>query len=205
MKNTKTLMTVAAMATLGFAANAAHALTFDLSLVYTGATPGGTAPWMTITITDVAADTVNMSISHNASSAAGQFISDVYFNLDPFVGSMSVSNEVNANKRSGLTLSNNGINGAAGNVFDMNVQFVTSNSSGGANRLKPGETWSADLMAAGLSANSFNAVNNMGNYVGAHLQGIQGGLSSHITTPEPGTWAAIGLGALALLRKRKKA
>lgn len=206
MKNTKNLMTVAAMATLGFAANVAHALTFDLNLVYTGATPGGVAPWMTITITDVAADTVNMSISHNASSAANQFISDVYFNLDPFVGSMSISNEVNANKRNGaIAFSNNGINGAAGNQFDMNVKFVTSNSGGGVNRLKPGETWSADLMAAGLSANSFNAVNNMGNYVGAHVQGIAGGLSGHVTTPEPGTWAAIGLGALALLRKRKKA
>lgn len=205
MRNFKSALILAAVATVAFSASSASAVTFNLSSVYTGATPGGTAPWVTVNITDVAANKVNISVSHNATSVAGQFISDLYLNLNPFVASVTVSNEVNANKRNGaIGLSLDGINGAAGNVFDMNISFVTSNSGGGVNRLKPGEVWSADLTGAGLAASNFLALNNKGNEVGAHLQGIPGGLSSHITTvPEPGTIAALGLGAVALIRRRK--
>ncbi|MBX7132012.1 MAG: PEP-CTERM sorting domain-containing protein [Fimbriimonadaceae bacterium] len=199
------LMRASALLVVLSVAGASQALTFNLNSVYTGATPGGTAPWATVTITDVAANIVNLRIDHNASSAAGQFISNLYLNLDPFIGSMTISNEVNSNKRDGaIGLSLNGINGAAGNQFDMVVPFETSNSGGGVNRLKPGEFWSADLTASGLSSSNFNSVNNKGNYVGAHVQGIAGGLSSHITqVPEPGTMAALGLGALAFLRRRR--
>lgn len=201
----KRLIRASALLVVMSVAGASQALTFNLSAIYTGATPGGTAPWATVTITDVAANKVNLRIDHNASSAAGQFISNLYLNLDPFVGSMAISNEVNSNKRNGaLGLSLNGINGAAGNQFDMSVSFNTSNSNGGANRLKPGEFWSADLTGTGLAAANFNSVDNNGLYVGAHLQGISGGLSSHITqVPEPGTIAALGLGAMAFLRRRR--
>lgn len=185
---------------------AGHALVFNLDGVYTGATPGGTAPWATVTITDVAANKVNLRIDHNATSAAGQFITSLYLNIDPFVGGITLSNEMNSNKRSGAIQNVlNGVNGAAGNNFDLGVDFETSNSGGGVNRLKPGEFWSADLTGTGLSAASFNAVNNKGNYVGSHMQGINGNLSGHITVvPEPASLAALGLGAFALLRRRSK-
>ena len=201
----KRLTRASALLTVLSIAGGSQALTFSLSAIYTGATPGGAAPWATVTITDVAANKVNLRIDHNATSAAGQFISNLYLNLDPFVGSMTISNEVNSNKRDGaIGLSINGINGAAGNQFDMRVSFNTANSGGGVNRLKPGEFWSADLTGTGLAAANFNSVDNNGLYVGAHVQGIAGNLSSHITqVPEPGTMAALGLGALAFLRPRR--
>lgn len=200
----KRLTRVSALLVVLSVAGASQALTFNLSAVYTGATPGGAAPWATVTITDVAANKVNLRIDHNATSAAGQFISNLYLNLDPFVGSMTISNEQNANKRDGvLGLSLNGINGAAGNQFDMRVSFHTSNSGGGVDRLKPGEFWSADLTGTGLAAANFNSVDNNGLYVGAHFQGLAGGLSGHTTVPEPGTMAAMGLGAFAFLRRRR--
>lgn len=200
-------LALAGMVVVGVAAStASHALVFNLDTIYTGATPGGSPPWVTVTITDIGVDMVNLRVDHNASSAAGQFVSNLYLNLDPFIGSMTISNEVNANKRDGaIALSLNGINGAAGNQFDMGISFETSNAGGGVNRLKPGEFWSADLTAVGLSSANFNAVNNNGLYNGAHMQGIAGGLSGHITTvPEPGSIAALGLGALALLRRRAR-
>lgn len=184
----------------------AQAITFNLSNVYTGATPGGSAPWITVNITDVATDTVNIAVTHNATSAVGQFVASLYLNLDPFISSATISNEVNANKRNGaITFANNGVNGAAGNQFDMGISFVTSNSGGGVNRLKPNETWSADLTATGLNAGNFTSLTNNGLPIGAHIQGIVGTIGSgHVTTvPEPGTVAALGLGALVLLRRRK--
>lgn len=187
---------------------ASHAVVFDLNFVYTGATPGGSAPWVRVTVNDVAANKVNLKIEHLSGSAAGQFISNVYLNLNPLFGSMSISNEVNSNKRSGaLTFGNQSINGG-GQRWDMRVAFETSNSGGGVNRLKPNELWSADLSASGLSAANFLDTNDDGSYAGAHLQGIAGGLSSHISSvvPEPTSVAALAIGAVGLfLRRRKKA
>ena len=91
------------------AATSSQAIVFNLNTVYTGATPGGVAPWMTITINDVSTDVVNMIISHNATSAPGQFISDVYFNIAPSVSSVSLSAEVNANKRSSISVATDAV------------------------------------------------------------------------------------------------
>lgn len=187
----------------------AQAIQFDLGVVYTGATPGGTPPYITVKIVDVGTNKVNLRVDHNSGSSAGQFVSNVYLNLSPFFSSFAISNEINANKRNGaFSLSNNGVNGGAGNTWDMGIGFVTSNSSGGVNRLRPGEFWSADLTATGLSAAAFNAINNQNRYAGAHVQGINGNNSGHVASmtpvPEPATISALALGVLAMIRKRRK-
>lgn len=202
----KNFTKVLALGAIMSCAAASQALVFALGITYTGATPGGVAPWVTITITDVAANTVNVRVDHNATSLAPQFVRDVYLNLTPFVSPITISNEVNANKRAGFSIANNAINGAAGNLYDMNISFTSSNSNGGANRLNSGEFWSADLTGTGLSSANFNAVTNNGLFAGAHVQGIAGGQSGHVTVvPEPATMAALGIGVAALIRRKRKA
>lgn len=199
---------MASMVGMAIAATHAHALVFNLNVVYTGATPGGSGPWAKITITDVATNKVNVRVDHLLTDVTeDRFISNVYLNLDPFVaGPPVISNEVNSNKRNGaVAFSLNGIAGAAGNNFDVRVPFQTSGSGGGVNRLKQGEFWSADLTATGLAAAKFNAVSDNGLFAGAHIQALTNSPGSgHITTPEPGTWAAVGLGALAICRRKRK-
>jgi len=188
------------------------ALVFNLNTTYTGTAPAGTAPWARLTVTNVAANKVNVKFEHLSTSAESRFITSLYLNLSPFISNLAIvsGTEVNGNKRDGFTVSNNGVNGAAGNNFDVGVGFKTSNSGGGVNRLKQGEFWSADLTGTGLSALTFATANNKGNFIGAHIQGLNGGQSGHITTtgqpvPEPASLAALGMGAVALLRRRKKA
>jgi hypothetical protein len=172
--------------------------------VYTGTTPGGTAPWVTITITDVVANQVNVRVDHNAGSAAGQFVTNVYLNFSSSIGSIGLSGEVNGNKRNSFTRGNDAVNGAAGNVFDMAISFNSSNSNGGINRLKPAEFWSGNLTAAGLSASSFNETSNLGLLAGAHVQGIGGVNSGHVTVPEPASLTMLGIAALGFLRRRQR-
>ncbi len=196
--------------TAGLAAIGTFALpatvTFNLNSIYTGATPNGTAPWVTITIDDIAANKVNVRVDHNATSVAPQFVSKVWLNVSPFVSDITISNEVNANKRDGFSLSNNNVNGGGGHVFDMELSFVTSNSGGGVNRLKPGEFWSGDMTGTGLTATNFLDVSNNGLLAGAQIQGIDGVNSGHVgIVPEPATMTALalGIGAIAARRKRK--
>ncbi|HRJ26841.1 MAG TPA: PEP-CTERM sorting domain-containing protein [Fimbriimonadaceae bacterium] len=191
------------------AAAASQALVLQLDTVYTGTTPVGPAPWITVTITDVALNTINLRVDHNVGGPSNQYLADLFLNLNPFVASATLSNEVNSNKRAGAPVfALNGVNGAAGNQFDLGIAFEQSNSGGGVNRLKPGEFWSADFTATGLSTANFLDVSNQGLYAGAHIRGIQNQFSGHVGTntvvPEPGTMAALALGGLALHRKRRQ-
>lgn len=200
----KKLLFVAGMAVVSSAAFSATVV-FNLNSLYTGTTPSGTAPWVTITIADIAANKVNVKIDHNATSVAGQFVSNVYLNMDPFVSGITISNEVNANKRNGFGTALNGVNGAAGHNFDMEINFQTSNSGGGIDRLKPGEFWSGDLTGTGLAANNFLSVDNFGMFAGAQVQGIPGNQSGHIAAvPEPATMFGLAMGVAAIAARRRK-
>lgn len=180
---------------------------FNFGTLVTGDPPSG-SNIATMTISDTVANSVLVTLSHNASSATGQFITDLYFNLNPYV-TVVPSAETPPNKFDSFSQGNGSV-GTAGYDFDLRQQFQTSNSGGGVNRLKPGESVTFVLTGGGVDAADFlsfatppnGGLNNV--YAMIHLQGIPGGGSAKIAAvPEPATFAAFGIGALGLLLRRR--
>ncbi|MBS1712274.1 MAG: PEP-CTERM sorting domain-containing protein [Armatimonadetes bacterium] len=198
-----TLVLLSAFAPLAHAAT----LVFNYGIVYTGDTPSGTAPWMTVTLTDFAANTVDVKIDHNATSGAGQFVSEVLLNLNPFVTISSAT--AIAGKTATFASAASGSFPNAGTTFDVDVQLNTSNAGGGAQRLLPGDSLTVRLVGNGLSVANFDDLSNGGNQVRtmAHIQNTGGQLGSSKVTegvPEPATMTVLAGIALAAARRRRK-
>lgn len=180
------------------------ALVFQFDSMVTGTTPSGPAPWATLTFVDAGADTVNVTFSHSATSASGQFITSLWLNINPFPNNPQMIE--NSPTITGVNFDENGVNNA-GHVFDVEVEFETSN--GGGNRLEPGDIVTWQFTGTGLNENAFNAFSGGNGQVlaMAHMQGIGNGQSGKMgasIVPEPATIGALAVGALALLRRRKK-
>lgn len=194
-----------------FASSTASAsmLTFNFDTILTGDTPGG-SNIATLTIADNGANSVLVTLTHNSTSAAGQFISDLWFNLAPFV-TVAQSGQTPANKFSGSITQGLNTEQNAGYNFDLRQGFEVANAGGGVNRLKPGESISFTLTGASLNANAFDstAIPTGGQRTDVramiHLQGLANGGSVKLgsVVPEPASMTALGLGALAVLRRRR--
>ncbi|MBV6457810.1 MAG: hypothetical protein HONBIEJF_00930 [Fimbriimonadaceae bacterium] len=178
----------------------------NFDTLVTGFVPGGPAPWATLTIADVAADTVELTLTHNATSASGQFITSLLLNMDPVPGTITASNQTPINKFDGpFTYGTDSINDA-GVLFDAKQGFETSNSGGGANRLKPGESVTFRLTGTGLNETDFLAKSPGTDILAmVHIQGIDGANSGKIAAvPEPATMVALASGLAIVARRRKR-
>ncbi len=205
MTRASKLVWIGAAAALTLAGPSASAIvTFDFEVLITGQMPQGSSPWATLTIEDNGTDTVDMTLSHNAGSAEGQFISKLLLNMDPFADNLTLNHS--STKITGFGFGVDAFNNAGGR-FDMYVDFEVSNRDGGAHRLKPGESVSWRVMGDGLSEDDFVALSqgNLNVFALLHIQGINGEGSGKVApVPEPGTLAAIGVGLAALASRRLK-
>lgn len=185
-----------------FAASAFPVVVMDFDTLYTGVMPGGTPPWATLTIQNSGVNTVTMTLAHNPTSAAGQFLSRLFLNIDPYPNNLTftpVSGPISSHQ-----FSQDGVN-LVGGPYDFAVYFVLAPP---ANRLLPGVSATWQVSGTGLDENSFWTTSPGGVIAMLHIQGIgpNGEDSGHVTlVPEPASLLAIGVGlaALAMRRKRK--
>jgi len=210
--NSLSLRPFAFAAVIGLAAMAQQASAeqyiMNFETLITGDMPDGSL-FATLTITDLGSGDVEFVLEHNATSAANQFISDLWFNMDPFQTPTRSGENPSDMFMGGLIASENGIVNA-GHTFDLNQMFETSNTG---NRLDPGESATFILSGTGLTAADFisNALGGDGNVIAMiHVQGLANEGSGKLAAtelfppvPEPASMAALSIGVLALIRRRK--
>lgn len=187
---------------------AAVSQAFDLNFdgVQTGATPGGASPWASLSVTDGGLNTVNFVLTHSASSTSGQFLTSLWLNMNPYPGSPAIVES--SPKITGAAFANKSITNA-GITFDAEVSFATSNSGGGVNRLKPGESVAWQITGAGLTAAAFATTSGNSNVIAMiHVQGIgpNNNDSGKIiaTVPEPTSMSALAAASCAMLARRRR-
>jgi hypothetical protein len=182
-------------------------------------TPSGTpalpAPWLNATFTDVSSGVVDMKITA-VDLAAGEKIGDVCFNVNPPFdpANLLFSAPTVTGGTVGILSLTKGedVFAADGDgYFDIHLAFDTTTAGAFSN----GEAVDYTITLAGLTANSFIALSTPHGgfgpfYAAAHIQGL-GTLqdkSAWVTTlepptvPEPTTIGLLGLGALALRRRK---
>lgn len=202
---------VATTVLAGCLTTSASAVTWDFGQVHVSASdaPSGAAPWATLTFVQNGAGVVDFTLTHNSASAAGQFLRNLYLNIVPFVGGITMTelDETQANIV-GMSTGSNAFGHASATGFDMLIEFQ---NSGGAGRLNPNESVSWRASGTGLTTGHFEAFSSGANPAMGliHLQGIPGGFSSHIevnAVPEPATMVGLAvLGGCVARRLRRRA
>ena len=166
--------------------------TWNFNTVISGDTPGGTAPWATLTGTQ---DSGNVDFVLTFNNAGSPDPSEFLKQLDlAYTGGLSGS---------GLTTSDTRITGVtfgsltdAGGHYDLKIDFNTPNNG---NRVNPGGV--VDFTITGASADNFTTgllhINNTPGQSGS-------GKVAPGPVPEPASMAALGMGALGLIGRRRR-
>ena len=197
---------------------AAHADMIQYNMVheFSGAfDPQGPQPWMTTTIDDGGTPgSVEITLD-NLNLVGMEFVGKWYMNLvdEVTIGDLnfSVSSKIGAFLDPLMSASTDTYMADGDGKYDILFDFAPP--PGGASALfGVGETVvisvndgaTGTLIAGDFAALSAPAGGHGPFPVAAHVQGISGGESGWVTVPEPASIALLGLGALALLRTRRR-
>lgn len=202
-------------------------LTFTLNSVFNGSTPTSTSPWMTATFQNQGVGVLlTLTSSLNVPS---EFIDEVAFNVKPSITPSSIT-AMNTTPGDPIVMGVYGpsgsgtmyhpdmqnaqvLNGSGNQHFDMMIKWTTANSDSGIHRFNGTDVEVFTFLLTGLTENDFNYANANGYFIGAHVQGIPGGLSGAITAvPEPTTIIAgalllmpFGASTFRILRRNRRA
>lgn len=204
----------------------AGTLQYNLNTLISGTSPGGSLSWISATFIDVGANDVQLTMTASNLTDT-QFISGLYFNLDPGLDPSLLSFTPGTNPVGTTTITQTYPSGcckADGDGFyDFRFNFPTANNPMG-DRFQSGESVVYNISYTGsgsIDVNSFNFLSSpgggTGNYkVAAHIQGINGDdstsgwVATATVVPEPisSTLFIIGsalLGIKYCRDKRRKA
>ena len=187
------------------------AAVYEPYLEFSGAAPSGPGPWLSVVFDDDGT-AGSLDFTLEAVGLTGtEFLSKLYFNLDPSLDPCDLS-------FSGLTKTGqfddpkfstgaDKWNVAGSGRYDVELKFSTSNSGGGTKRFGPGESLGFTISGIStLRAMSFDLDSTGGGNgaypVAVHVQGIVGDGSGWVSVPEPATLSVLGVGALALVKRR---
>lgn len=181
-------------------------ITFEFNTVIAGAPQGGPA-FATLTIENAGTDTVTLTLDHSADPglAGGQAIHYLLLNIDPFVAGFNLTS---ADPHfEGFSLSENGKNDS-GASFDLKVDFDIAPPS---DRFTAGDVVTMTATGTGLTENSFDALSagnaqyqGMIHFISIPPVGDSAKVVPGQPVPEPATLVALGLGAVVLLKRRRK-
>ncbi|MBA3725077.1 MAG: hypothetical protein H0W86_01170 [Armatimonadetes bacterium] len=200
---------VAAVLLVSFGTNArADILVYTFDEVISGDTPGGTPPWATLTIEDMGPNVVDLTLTHNVSSAEGQFLTELDLSLTSIPGDIVVSEPLDP-LLEGQPVFGDNLFTNAGFQFDVRIEFVNAPPDA---RFFPGLSATIELMGTGLDSSSFTTATQEGEptdlFALLHIQGIppndgSGKLGGN-PVPEPSALATlICLLPLLALRRRR--
>jgi hypothetical protein len=195
MRNKKLKLSALLLILLSAANLDANQLNLDLDTAYVTptVTPVGTSPWLIAEFTDLAPNSVQLTM-YTTGLAAGttQFVDNWFFNVtDPLIGLLSF--QYASGSQASIFLAPNLREAGGGQFFDIEFDFTTGQFVAGApsvyliSSLDSSQPISAESFAF-LSLSSSSQVNY---YSSALVDGISGGLGSWIaatsaTTPGPG-------------------
>jgi hypothetical protein len=183
--------------------SASAAIVFEFGTIVNGAPVGGPL-YGRLTITNAGANTVSLVLENTATlpAAAGQAFHRLHLNVDPFIGGLVVSS--GDPHFESFSYSQDSQNDA-GSKFDLQINLDIAPP---ADRFLPGDSMTMTATATGLTEDHFNNFSaGTPRQAMIHIISIPtDGSSAKVTTPvpEPASFAALGLGALALLRRRRK-
>lgn len=186
-------------------AQANAAITFYFNDIVAG-TPEGGPTWAVLTITDAGGGFVNFSFENttDGSEAPTSRIAKLLLNVDPFVSGLTLT-ESEA-EITGFSFDEDSENDS-GSSFDLAIDFDPSDPD----VFAPGETVTWQIYGDGLTEESFNVLSggNSQRLAMIHLLSVDDNQNSAKVqpgepVPEPASLIALGLGGLALLRRRKK-
>ncbi|HXH61304.1 MAG TPA: PEP-CTERM sorting domain-containing protein [Fimbriimonadaceae bacterium] len=205
--NHKSLIPLVALGAVALAPTANAAITLNFSDVVTGSPVGGPV-YATLTIENAGTNTVNFTMTNTTDPnvAGGQFISRLMLNVDPFVSGLDMS--WTSPEIKDFQFKQDGVNDA-GAMFDYGVYFVTANNG---DRFTAGKTVTWSATGDGLTEDNFIGQLSKGNASYESMVQLQAippnGGSAKVTpgdpVPEPASLFALGLGATALLRRRRQ-
>ena len=192
-------------------------LIYGLTVEFSGATPPeGAAPWLTFTFDDEGTAGSVKLLLETTNLVGTEFVGEWSFNLDPTLDPTDLSFEVLS--RTGTfedPTINRAVNayGANGDgYFDIQFDFAQPDQK----RFGAGESIEYRITGfPGLTVGSFSHLSadkkgangvptEDGLITAAHVQGINDDDSGWVTTPEPSTMAAMAMGSLILLCRRRR-